>query len=54
VPATRHGSVSHARRPEIDDALKRGTPRGIVATHSLEMGLNSGPWATTTPRYPLA
>ncbi len=37
-----HGSVSHERRAEIEDALKRGVLRGIVATSSLEMGIDMG------------
>ena len=37
-----HGSVSHARRAQIEDALKRGALRGIVATSSLELGIDMG------------
>lgn len=37
-----HGSVSHQQRAEIEDALKRGTLRAIVATSSLEMGVDMG------------
>lgn len=37
-----HGSVSHARREVIEDALKRGEVRGIVATSSLELGIDMG------------
>ncbi|MFE8033612.1 Lhr family helicase [Thiohalocapsa marina] len=37
-----HGSVSHERRAEIEDGLKRGTLRAIVATSSLEMGIDMG------------
>lgn len=35
-----HGSVSHAKRAVIEDALKRGDVRGIVATSSLELGID--------------
>ncbi len=37
-----HGSVSHAKRATIEDALKRGDVRGIVATSSLELGIDMG------------
>ncbi len=37
-----HGSVSHEKRAEIEDALKRGQLRGIVATSSLELGIDMG------------
>jgi ATP-dependent Lhr-like helicase len=37
-----HGSVSHASRTEIEDALKRGELKGIVATSSLELGIDMG------------
>ena len=37
-----HGSVSHEKRAEIEDALKRGELRGIVATSSLELGIDMG------------
>ena len=37
-----HGSVSHASRTEIEDALKRGQLKGIVATSSLELGIDMG------------
>ncbi|MEM6701486.1 MAG: DEAD/DEAH box helicase [Acidobacteriota bacterium] len=37
-----HGSVSHAKRSEIEEALKAGTLRGIVATSSLELGIDMG------------
>ncbi|MEM9057046.1 MAG: DEAD/DEAH box helicase, partial [Pseudomonadota bacterium] len=33
-----HGSISHEKRAEIEDGLKSGTIRGIVATSSLELG----------------
>jgi len=37
-----HGSLSHARRAEVEDQLKAGTLRGIVATSSLELGIDMG------------
>ncbi|MGB5830674.1 MAG: helicase-related protein, partial [Thiohalocapsa sp.] len=37
-----HGSVSHEQRTEIEDGLKRGTLKAIVATSSLEMGIDMG------------
>jgi ATP-dependent Lhr-like helicase len=37
-----HGSVSHDRRREIEEALKAGRVRGIVATSSLELGIDMG------------
>lgn len=37
-----HGSVSHGERTRIEDALKRGEVRGIVATSSLELGIDMG------------
>ncbi len=37
-----HGSVSHARRSEIETALKGGELRAIVATSSLELGIDMG------------
>ncbi|MFM1892719.1 MAG: hypothetical protein RLZ44_1796, partial [Pseudomonadota bacterium] len=37
-----HGSVSHAKRAEIEEALKAGRLRGIVATSSLELGIDMG------------
>ena len=37
-----HGSVSHVQRSEIEESLKAGTLRGIVATSSLELGIDMG------------
>ncbi|WP_295443880.1 DEAD/DEAH box helicase [uncultured Thiodictyon sp.] len=37
-----HGSVSFEQRTEIEEALKRGELKAIVATSSLEMGIDMG------------
>ena len=37
-----HGSISHAKRAEIEERLKAGEIRGIVATSSLELGVDMG------------
>ncbi len=37
-----HGSISHDKRTEIEEGLKLGTIRGIVATSSLELGIDMG------------
>lgn len=37
-----HGSLSRERRLEIEDALKAGRIRAIVATSSLELGIDMG------------
>ncbi|MEM6928178.1 MAG: DEAD/DEAH box helicase, partial [Myxococcota bacterium] len=37
-----HGSISHARRSEIEEALKAGRLPCIVATSSLELGIDMG------------
>ena len=37
-----HGSVSHGKRAEIEDGLKQGRIRAIVATSSLELGIDMG------------
>ena len=37
-----HGSLARAQRTEIEDALKEGRLRGLVATSSLELGIDMG------------
>ena len=37
-----HGSIARAQRVEIEDSLKAGTLRGLVATSSLELGIDMG------------
>ena len=37
-----HGSVSHEQRSAIEEGLKRGELKAIVATSSLEMGIDMG------------
>ena len=37
-----HGSISHSKRNEIEEALKAGELKGIVATSSLELGIDMG------------
>lgn len=37
-----HGSVSHEKRAEIEEGLKSGEIRAIVATSSLELGIDMG------------
>lgn len=37
-----HGSISHSKRAEIEEGLKLGEIRGIVATSSLELGIDMG------------
>jgi ATP-dependent Lhr-like helicase len=37
-----HGSVAHEQRRQIEDVLKQGRLRGIVATSSLELGIDMG------------
>ncbi len=40
--AAHHGSLSKARRLDIEDQLKQGKIRAIVATSSLELGIDMG------------
>ncbi|HSF16894.1 MAG TPA: DEAD/DEAH box helicase [Vicinamibacteria bacterium] len=37
-----HGSLSHVKRNEIEESLKIGSVKGIVATSSLELGIDMG------------
>ncbi|MEO5509391.1 MAG: crosslink repair DNA glycosylase YcaQ family protein, partial [Longimicrobiales bacterium] len=37
-----HGSLAHDQRREIEEGLKTGALRGIVATSSLELGIDMG------------
>lgn len=42
IAKAHHGSISHARRSEIEDDLKAGRIPCIVATSSLELGIDMG------------
>lgn len=42
IARAHHGSVSHEKRAEIEDALKLGQLRAVVATSSLELGIDMG------------
>lgn len=42
IAKAHHGSISHARRAEIEDDLKGGRIPCIVATSSLELGIDMG------------
>jgi ATP-dependent Lhr-like helicase len=42
IARAHHGSVSHDKRAEIEDALKMGRLRAVVATSSLELGIDMG------------
>jgi len=42
IAKAHHGSISHARRTEIEDDLKSGRIPCIVATSSLELGIDMG------------
>ena len=37
-----HGSLAHAQRAVVEEALKAGEVRGLVATSSLELGIDMG------------
>jgi ATP-dependent helicase Lhr and Lhr-like helicase len=42
VVKAHHGSLSRERRLQIEDELKRGELKGLVATSSLELGIDMG------------
>ncbi len=42
IARAHHGSVSKERRREIEDSLKSGSLRSVVATSSLELGIDMG------------
>ena len=42
VVQSHHGSVAHDKRMEIEEGLKQGRIKGIVATSSLELGIDMG------------
>ena len=42
IARAHHGSVARRRRIEIEDALKSGRLRAVVATSSLELGIDMG------------
>ncbi len=42
IARAHHGSVARAKRVEIEDALKKGELRAVVATSSLELGIDMG------------
>jgi ATP-dependent Lhr-like helicase len=42
IARAHHGSVSRQERSEIEEALKRGTLSAVVATSSLELGIDMG------------
>ncbi len=41
--AAHHGSLSHERRAAVENRLRRGELRALVATASLELGIDIGP-----------
>ena len=42
IARAHHGSVSRQERTQIEEALKRGSLRAVVATSSLELGIDMG------------
>ena len=42
IARSHHGSVSREQRVEIEEALKRGALKAVVATSSLELGIDMG------------
>ncbi len=42
IARSHHGSVSHSQRAAIEEALKRGDLQAVVATSSLELGIDMG------------
>ncbi|MDX1447952.1 MAG: crosslink repair DNA glycosylase YcaQ family protein [Acidimicrobiia bacterium] len=42
IARAHHGSVSREQRTQIEEALKRGELRAVVATSSLELGIDMG------------
>ena len=42
IARAHHGSVARSRRLEIEDGLKKGELRAVVATSSLELGIDMG------------
>ncbi|MGP0025066.1 MAG: ATP-dependent helicase [Streptosporangiaceae bacterium] len=42
IARAHHGSVSRQERSQIEEALKRGSLRAVVATSSLELGIDMG------------
>ena len=42
IARAHHGSVSRQERSQIEEALKRGVLRAVVATSSLELGIDMG------------
>ena len=42
IARAHHGSVSREQRVSIEEGLKRGELRAVVATSSLELGIDMG------------